>query len=366
MDRLRALRNKGRGRAPAPKIPTTVVNQVNNKDAAVEKAVMNYVTAFRNLQAGSKNPNFYKNGANFKNLNINKPLVLALRSYINARSNFSTAAVGPSQLSLKNVTNAANKAIAAANNASKNLSNIAKLRTAVVNIGPLVETANQMHKQLPNGPNKNAAKVKINQAQNKFGKLKNALNAAEKTAGTGAKPVGPTAVANAAAVAATQAKANQAITFILKAAKPFWGYHGGGILPYTGRNYANNIVKKVPRNMINGINLNALKAALNRSNNASKNANGKKLTSNTLELLYAAAPPAAAPPAAAPPAAAPPAAAANNYSALSANNLLKFNRAQLNTNNKKTQFLAAVNAKISSMGPTNLMRQPLLALRSQI
>jgi len=357
MDRLRALRNRARGRAPAPKIPTTVVNQVSNKDAAVEAAVMKYVTDFRNMQSMAKNNSLYNKNA-FKPLNINKPLVLALRNYIAAKSNFARLAnVGPAKVSSKNVTNAANKAIAAANNASKNLSNVAKLRTAVANIGPLVETANQMHKQLNNGPNKNAAKAKINQAQKKFANLKNALNAAEKTAGTGAKPVGPTAITAAANAAAAQAKANQAIAFILKAARPFWGYHGGGVIPSRGRNYANNIVKKVPRNMINGINLNALKAALNRSNNAAKNANGKKLTLNTLELLYAA------PPA---PAAAPPAAAANIYSALSANNLLKFNRAQLNTNNKKTQFLAAVNAKIGSMGTTNLMRQPLLALRSQI
>lgn len=195
---------------------------------AVNAAVKTYVANFRNMQSVARQPNLY--GNSFKNLPINRPLIKALRNYINASSNFkklspnttnknnlskgNVGGLGPAKLSKQNVLNAANKVIKAATVANNKLGNVATLRTAYTAAAPLAISARQLYKQLYNGlPANQAQEISsngtLNQAltksEQKLNALKNTINAAEKAAGTGAVPVSAAGIQTAAANAALAA-----------------------------------------------------------------------------------------------------------------------------------------------------------------
>ena len=274
-------------RGPTPTVPA------GPNSSAVNAAVKKYVANFRNMQSVARQPNLY--GNSFRNLPINRPLIKALRNYINATSNFKKLApnttsasnlskgnvggMGPANLSKQNVINAANKAIKAATVANNKLQNVATLRAAYTNAKPLTNSARQLYNKLfsslasnpknPKAAQELSANGTLNKAlfnsEKKLSDLRTALNAAEKVAGTGAAPVGTGAVASIAQTAALNAfKATLAAynNTKLNIAKP------------------NNV--KMYMNMNN---LNARRSAINEAlvnvsiqdglNNASKNKLGK-------------------------------------------------------------------------------------------
>ena len=175
-------------RGPVPKVPA------GPNSSAVNAAVRKYVQNFRNIQSVARQPNLY--GNNFRNLPINRPLIKALRNYINLASNFkklpaatnqNVGGYGPAKLSKQNVLNAASKVVQAATLANANLANVNKLRTAVATTEPLVATTRQLHSQLVNSNKSVLANNSLQKAMynsnKKLANLKNALAKAEAAAG---------------------------------------------------------------------------------------------------------------------------------------------------------------------------------------
>ena len=191
-------RFKGFFRRGAPVVPAGP----NSK--AVNAAVRKYIANFRNIQSAARQPNLY--GPQFRNLPINRPLIMALRNYINAASNFkrlpempgvNVGGMGPARVSKQNVLKAANEAIKAATVANNKLQNVGALRNTWMVAKPLADSTVQLYEQLkknlPNNQqnmlNQNANLQKaLSNSSKKINALKMALNTAEKAAGTGGVP----------------------------------------------------------------------------------------------------------------------------------------------------------------------------------
>lgn len=256
---------------------------VKNADSKLRAALKAYVNTYNKVETANRNIN-KNNTANFRAMNnVNKPLVRALRVYINALRPFvvegttTEQAQTPPPVSKQNIAiKAATAAANAANIASANLQNVNKLQEqqlAALNLAKAAYAAR--NKLMPGSRYLNPVNKPFTIMSTRLKALNRAVKAAQAAAKTGAAQPPGAGGAGPAAISAT-----------LQALRAVLDEFNNGTAVTTAAIPANNANKQAALARINSALANSTTAG-----NVLNTANTNRINRIKMALAVAAAPP---------------------------------------------------------------------------